>query len=36
VVDCEVRKKAQTFSVAGAEIKEGEDKTEGNGKGQVD
>jgi hypothetical protein len=35
-VDCVVRKKARTCSMAGAEVKEGEDKTEGNGKGQVD
>jgi hypothetical protein len=31
-----VRKKARTFRVAGAEVKEGEEKTDGKGKGQVD
>jgi hypothetical protein len=35
-VDCVVKKKARTFGVAGAEVKEGEEKTDGKGKGQVD
>jgi hypothetical protein len=35
-VDCAVRKKARTFRVAGAEVEEGEEKTDGKGKGQVD
>jgi hypothetical protein len=35
-VDCAVRKQARTFRVAGAEVKEAEEKTDGKGKGQVD
>jgi hypothetical protein len=35
-VDSAVRKNARTFRVAGVEVEEGEDRTEGKGKGQVD